>query len=97
MEHPIQYAPDLLLPFDVVAIAASYGGIEAIKAIVSSLPKDFPAPIVFLQHIGDEFPDSLPQSIGRCAGFPVKWAEQGGTDARRPPVYCAARFASRGR
>ena len=62
-------------PFEVVAIAASYGGIEAIKVIASTLPPHFPVPIVFLLHVGDSFSLHLPLTIGRESRLPVKWAE----------------------
>ncbi|MBV8056699.1 MAG: chemotaxis protein CheB [Deltaproteobacteria bacterium] len=67
----------LLTPFEVVAIAASYGGIEAIKVVISTLPADFPVPIVFLLHVGDSFSRHLPLTIGRESRLPVKWAEDG--------------------
>jgi two-component system chemotaxis response regulator CheB len=76
METSTESSTDLRSPFDAVAIAASYGGIDAIKTIVSKLPAQFPAPIVFLQHVGDYFPDSLPHSIGRHSKLLVKWAER---------------------
>jgi two-component system chemotaxis response regulator CheB len=39
----------------VVAIAASTGGPQAIHAILSRLPADFPVPIIIAQHIADGF------------------------------------------
>jgi chemotaxis response regulator CheB len=37
-------------PPAVVVIGASTGGIEAISTILQSLPKDFPGPIIVVQH-----------------------------------------------
>lgn len=43
-------APTVTPAFDVVAIAASTGGQEACRTILSELPADFPAPIVLSRH-----------------------------------------------
>src|ERR1700682_503501 len=37
--------------FDVVALASSAGGIAALSEILGSLPEDFPAAIVVVQHL----------------------------------------------
>ncbi|GGD69992.1 chemotaxis protein CheB [Caballeronia grimmiae] len=36
----------------VVVVAASLGGLQALQAIVSALPADFPASIFIVMHIG---------------------------------------------
>jgi two-component system, chemotaxis family, protein-glutamate methylesterase/glutaminase len=76
MEPSIEKGTHLFPPFEAVVLAASYGGIEAIKQILSIIPANFPVPIVFLLHVGDEFSPLLPRSIGRRANLPVKWAEE---------------------
>jgi two-component system, chemotaxis family, protein-glutamate methylesterase/glutaminase len=43
----------------IIAIAASIGGPQAIHAILSRLPADFPAPIVIAQHIADGFSQGM--------------------------------------
>ena len=40
---------DALSP--LVVIGSSAGGIEALSTLVSTLPADFPAPIVLAQHL----------------------------------------------
>ena len=77
MGTSIESNTDFFQPFEAVVLAASYGGIEAIKHILSIIPATFPVPIVFLLHVGDEFSQVLPRSIGRWANLPVKWAEEG--------------------
>ncbi len=51
--------PSLLRPgqaaVELVAIGASTGGPPALKALLSVLPRTFPAPIVIVQHIADGF------------------------------------------
>ena len=37
--------------FDIVALAASAGGLKALSEVLSGLPADFPAAIVVLQHL----------------------------------------------
>ena len=37
--------------FDIVALAASAGGLKAIGALLTSLPQGFPAAIVVFQHL----------------------------------------------
>jgi signal transduction histidine kinase/chemotaxis response regulator CheB len=71
-------APNTDVPsaFDVVALASSAGGIEAITAILRTLPRDFPAAVFVLMH--------LPATISRRrnifsahSALPVAWAEPG--------------------
>lgn len=50
----------------IVAIAASTGGPAALRKLFSSLPADFGAPIVFVQHI----------AIGFAEGF-ARWLDEG--------------------
>src|SRR5581483_7247953 len=65
-------------PFDVVAIAASAGGIPAIQYILSCLPADFPIPIVVVQHLApsEQHKSSLPKVLACYTDLPVKWAEE---------------------
>jgi two-component system chemotaxis response regulator CheB len=45
--------------FKIVAIGASTGGPKALQQVLSPIPKDFPLPIVLVQHIADGFIDGL--------------------------------------
>lgn len=36
----------------IIVMGASAGGVKAIFALAATLPRDFPAPILFVQHIG---------------------------------------------
>ncbi len=63
--------------FDVVAIAASAGGLAAIKKVLSHLSADFPAAIVIVQHT-DPRHDSLMADIRNSYTLmSVKQAEEG--------------------
>jgi two-component system chemotaxis response regulator CheB len=59
-----------------VAIAASTGGPPALLQVLSSLPSDFPAPILIVQHIAEGFTDGFVSWLDSAAPLHVKIAEQ---------------------
>jgi two-component system chemotaxis response regulator CheB len=78
--------------FDVVVIAASFGGIAALSQVLSALPASFPAAIVVVQHLSPRFPSLLDKILCKRSALHVKWAEQGdilhpGTVYLAPPDY----------
>src|SRR2546426_939144 len=50
---------------DLVVVGSSAGGIEALSILVSTLPADFPAPIVLAQHLDPSRPSSLDTILQR--------------------------------
>ena len=60
-----------------VAIGASTGGPPAIGAILSSLPENFGAPLLIVQHIAPGFSQGFADWLADSCCFPVKIAEQG--------------------
>src|ERR1700736_6771117 len=44
---------------DLVVVGSSAGGIEALSILVSTLPANFPAPLVLAQHLDPNRPSSL--------------------------------------
>ena len=60
--------------FDVVAIGASAGGVEALHAVVSTLPRDFPVPVLIVQHMDPRHKSMLAGLLGRRCKLPVKQA-----------------------
>jgi two-component system chemotaxis response regulator CheB len=62
--------------FDIVAMCASAGGFNALRAVLSDLPQDFPAALVVVQHL-----DPRHRSIMAEAGDTV----QPGTVLIAPP------------
>jgi two-component system chemotaxis response regulator CheB len=74
--------------FDVVAIAASAGGLSALGEVLSALPADFPAAIVIVQHLDPRHRSLMAEILSRRTTLRVKQAEDG--DALLPgTVYIA--------
>jgi two-component system chemotaxis response regulator CheB len=65
------------LPAEVVAIAASTGGPAAIHRILTTLPADFPVPILVVQHISRGFIPGFAGWLNRASPVLVKPAEEG--------------------
>jgi len=63
--------------FDVVAIAASAGGLRALAAVLSALPSAFPAAIVVVQHLDPRHKSLMADILNRHTGLAVKQAEEG--------------------
>jgi two-component system, chemotaxis family, protein-glutamate methylesterase/glutaminase len=64
-------------PLRLVAVAASTGGPAALQRILSSLPGDFGAPILVVQHIAAGFVEGLAQWLSASSNLRVKVAVQG--------------------
>lgn len=60
-----------------VAVGASTGGPPAIQTILSKLPRNFPAPVLIVQHITPGFIGGMVNWLGETTGFPVHIASQG--------------------
>jgi two-component system chemotaxis response regulator CheB len=70
--------PNGLTPFfDVVALASSAGGLNALSHVLSGLPADFPAAIVAVQHLAPLHQSLLADILGRRTSLPVKQAAEG--------------------
>ena len=76
LEHRvISHFPNVA--YNVVAIAASRGGLKAISQIVSALPADFPAAIIVVQHLSPHYPSYMAEILSRRTALRVKQAEDG--------------------
>lgn len=67
----------LLQEQPLVILAASAGGLKAIKGVLSRLPADFPAAIAIVQHRGDHDPNLLCQLLRSHTELTVRNAEDG--------------------
>lgn len=74
--------------FDIVAVAASAGGVQALSALVSALPVDFPVPVLIVQHLDPRHETTLADILDRRSALRVKLAVAG-ERARRGTVYLA--------
>lgn len=74
--------------FDIVVVAASLGGREALELLLEPLATDFPAPVVVVQHLDAQSPSHLPELLARRTGLAVKFAESG--EPLRPSTVCVA-------
>jgi len=61
----------------LVAIAASTGGPQALGALLSRLPAEFPAPVVVAQHIADGFAAGMVEWLDTLSPLRVRLAEEG--------------------
>src|SRR6266536_5581027 len=76
--------------FDVVALAASAGGLQALTKVLEDLPEDFGASIVIVQHLDPRHRSLIADIFGRRTALKVKEAEEGdqlspGTVFTAPP------------
>jgi two-component system chemotaxis response regulator CheB len=64
-------------PFEIVALASSAGGLEALSQVLTALPSDFPAPIVVVQHLDPKHRSLMAEILSRRTPLHVKQAEEG--------------------
>ena len=74
--------------FDVVALATSAGGLNALTQILAALPADFPAPVVVVQHLDPRHRSLLAEILGKRTPLAVKEAQEG-EKLRAGAVYIA--------
>jgi two-component system chemotaxis response regulator CheB len=75
---------DIAPQFDVVAIGASAGGVEALRTVAAALPAAFPVPVFIVLHMDPRHKSLLASLLGRRSPLRVKQAVneepvQGGT------------------
>jgi len=63
---------------DVLAIGTSTGGPNALAEILPSIPRDFPVPIVIVQHMPRPFTRLLAERLAKQSTIPVREGEEGG-------------------
>ena len=61
---------------NLVVIGSSAGGIEALSQLVSTLPEDFSAPIVAVQHLSPDRESHLREILERRSTLPVMTLEE---------------------
>jgi chemotaxis response regulator CheB len=61
----------------LVVIGASAGGPSALAEVLRTLPRDFPSPIVIVQHVDEQFAISLAGWLKQQSALPVRVACEG--------------------
>jgi two-component system response regulator WspF len=61
----------------LVAIGASAGGPLAVAKVLGELPATFPAAIVVIQHIDEQFTQGMADWLSRSSNWPVRLAQPG--------------------
>ena len=74
--------------FDIVAVAASAGGLNALSLLVGALPAGFPAPLLIVQHLDPRHRSLIADILSRRTALRVKQAEEGET-IHKGSVYIA--------
>jgi chemotaxis response regulator CheB len=72
----------------LLAIGASAGGPAALATVLRGLPKDFPAAIVIVQHVDEQFAPGMATWLGQQIALPVRIAAEG--DRLRPGTVLLA-------
>src|SRR5215813_4454342 len=63
--------------YDVVAMAASAGGLAALNHVLAELPGDFPAAVVVVQHLDPRHRSLMAEILSRRTRLQVKQAVEG--------------------
>ncbi|HEX8558391.1 MAG TPA: chemotaxis protein CheB [Pyrinomonadaceae bacterium] len=56
---------------DIIVVGTSAGGVEALRALVAGLPKDFPGSVFIVMHTAPDSPGVLAQILDRAGPLPV--------------------------
>ena len=74
--------------YKLVAIGTSTGGPVALQRVLTSLPANFPAPIVLIQHMPAAFTHAFAERLNKLCKIEVKEAQEG--DVLRPGLALLA-------
>lgn len=70
--HPLIPSP---LPFKIVVVGTSLGGLHALQVLLPGLPKSFPLPVAIVQHRHRDSDDSLSVFLQQYCALPITEAE----------------------
>jgi two-component system chemotaxis response regulator CheB len=66
-------------PIEVVVIGLSTGGPSALEQLLPNLPKDFPVPVLIVQHMPKLFTGALAERLDKCCALRVEQAYDNAT------------------
>lgn len=73
---------------DVIVVATSAGGVEALKELAAGLPADLPAAVLVVIHVPPQSPGLVPQILNRAGALPAAHGTDG-EELRRGRIYVA--------
>ena len=74
-----EVAAKALAPIEVVVIGLSTGGPSALEQLLPKLPKDFPVPVLIVQHMPKLFTGALAERLDKCCALRVEQAYDNAT------------------
>lgn len=63
----------------LIAIGASAGGPGAVRTVLGGLPRDFPAAVVVVQHMDQQFAPGMVEWLSGHSALPIRMAKEGDT------------------
>jgi two-component system chemotaxis response regulator CheB len=81
--------PRLRAPVRLIVLAASAGGLKALRQILGALPPDFQVPIAIVFHRPAQLPSYLPEILQRVTPRPVKQVTEPGEPLLPGRIYLA--------
>lgn len=72
-------AAKVLSPIEVVVIGLSTGGPSALEQLLPKLPRDFPVPVLIVQHMPKLFTGALAERLAKCCSLRVEQAYDNAT------------------
>ncbi len=63
--------------FEIVALAASAGGLAALSKVLGALPAEFPTPIAVVQHLDPRHRSLMAEILGKRTPLEVRQAQEG--------------------
>ena len=75
--HTSHTSPSSGAAFDIVALAASAGGLTALSSVLAALPDGFAATLVVVQHLDPRHRSLMADILSRRTQLRVKQAEEG--------------------
>ena len=77
--RPEENASKASAPIEVVVIGLSTGGPSALEQLLPKLPKDFPVPVLIVQHMPKLFTGALAERLDKCCALRVEQAYDNAT------------------
>ena len=74
--------------FEIIALAASAGGLRALTDVLSALPRDLPVALVVVQHLDPRHRSLMAEILGKRTSLLVKEAREG--DVLEPGIALIA-------